>query len=295
MSVGGQPPVTARKVPVWRTVVDSFRFVFSNLDRFLALGWPPIMIAFAANMTLDVLIDVGGGENSSVADWVTYISLEAISLAMYAVFAVRWHRFYLLDECESVLTDVLGARNWRFLGYTLLLTFGAMVPMMILGLVVGTVVGTFLLGAGSEAAVPTGAALENIAFLFFLVGSILAIVGFIVMFRFYLVLPGAAVDRPLGLGEAWRKMRGNTWCFIAAAILVTIPAVAIPWILDALVGLSLFTGTTGGAPEPTIGALVATNAILAIVGFLATAAGITVLSKFYRHIVGGESGAAAGL
>ncbi|MCH8198102.1 MAG: hypothetical protein IH904_08465 [Proteobacteria bacterium] len=263
MSIGGQSPGTARKAPVWRTAVDSFRFVFSNLDRFLALGWLPLVIAFAVNMVSDVRGEVGGGEDASVADWVAYVALSAAYWAMYAVFAVRWHRFYLLDERESVFSEFLAARNWRFLGYTLLLTFAPMVPMWV-----------FVLISGFVSILP----------------SIAASILLFVMFRFSLVLPGTAVDRPLGLGEAWHKMLGHTWRFIGAFFLVAILYMILFWIVSAIFGQTLSGGITSGAPEPTIGTLFATNAAMEIFGFFATAAGITVLSKFYRHIVGGEIG-----
>ena len=68
----------------------------------------------------------------------------------------------------------------------------------------------------------------------------------------------------------------------------------------AIFGPSLFGDMTGGAPPLTIGVVVATKAVGALIGFFVAAAAVTVLSKFYRHIVGmdapegGESGAAAG-
>jgi len=267
-------PAGRGKVPVWRTAIESYGFVFSNLDRFFALGWLPLLITFAGYMASDVLDDVGGGENASVADWVSDIGLEAVSLAMYAVFAVRWHRFFLLGEHESVFSEFLVARNWRFLGYTLLLDFAPFAPMFIM----------------SHVAIET----TNVLFgLYSWAASILIIV----LLRFSLVLPGTAVDRPLGLGEAWHKMLGHTWRFIGAFFLVAILYVIPFWIVSAVFGQSLSGGITNGASEPTIGAFFATNAAMAIFGFLATAVGITVLSKFYRHIVGGESGeggAAAG-
>ena len=287
MTTQDAPPAGRGKVPVWRTAIGSYGFVFGNLDRFLALGWLLLVITFAVNMASGVLADVGAGESRTLADWVTYIVLSAAGWAMYIVFAVRWHRFFLLDERESVFSDVLGARNWRFIGYTLLLTFAPIVSMLVF-LLIGF--GITVAGAESAAAVPTGAALEVVGFLFPLAAFILVIVLFIVMFRFYLVLPATAVDRPLALGEAWGKMRGNTWRFIGALLLVSIPFVILIRIVSAIFGLSQFTGTTSGAPEPTIGVLVATNAVGALFGFLWTAAGITVLSKFYHHIVGGESG-----
>ena len=273
------PPAGRGKVPVWRTAIDSYRFVFGNLGRFFALGWLPLVIAFAASMTLAVLVDVGGGTNAPVADWVTYVALEAVSWAMYAVFAVRWHRFFLLDERESVFSDVLGARNWRFLGYTVLLSFAPVLPIIFLGLIG---FGDFPLEAEPQA-------MEAINWtpiiLFGLYMLALPIIIF-VLFRFFLVLPATAVDRPLTLGEAWRNMRGNTWRFIGASFLVGIPLMIAVSIQAMFAAFSQVASATGGAPEPTIGVLVATNAVMAIIGFLLVAAGITVLSTFYRHIVG---------
>ena len=264
MSIGDTPPGTARKVPVIDTAVDSFRLVFGNLDRFLALGWLPLVIAYAAYMVSDVRGEVGGGEDASVADWVVYIALEAAYWAMYAVFAVRWHRFFLLDERESVFSDVLGARNWHFLGYTLLLTFAPFVPMWFF-LLISEFVSRLL--------------------------SIASLILFLVMFRFSLVLPGTAVDQPLGLGEAWRNMRGNSWRFIGASFLVAISPICLIGILAAYSSGSFFGDLTSGEPESMADVPVFTNAAIAIIGFLWTAVGITVLSKFYRHIVGGETGA----
>ncbi len=286
MTIQDAPAAGRGKVPVWRTAIGSYGFVFTNLGRFFALGWLPLVIAFAASMASGFLTEVGGGESRSLADWVTYLALTAASWAMYAVFAVRWHRFYLLGERESVFTDVLGTRNWRFLGYTVLLTFAPIVPMLVIGLIGFVAV---LSGAESQAA----GAVELAFILLFGLSGFAAFILLFVMFRFYLVLPGTAVDRPLTLGEAWRNMRGNSWRFIGAFFLVAIPLIIAVLILATFSGISEFASMTGGAPEPTIGVLVVTNAVMAIIGFFTMAVGVTVLSKFYRHIVGGETGEGA--
>ena len=273
------PPAGRGKVPVWRTAIGSYGFVFGNLGRFFALGWLLFMINFAATMASGFVFNVGAREEASVADWVNYIALSAISWAMYAVFAVRWHRFFLLNERESVFSDVLGARNWRFLGYTVLLSFAPVLPIIFLGLIG---FGDFPLEAEPQA-------MEAINWtpiiLFGLYMLALPIIIF-VLFRFFLVLPATAVDRPLTLGEAWRNMRGNTWRFIGATLLIGIPLMIAVSIQAMFAAFSQVASATGGAPEPTIGDLVATNAVMAIIGFLLVAAGITVLSTFYRHIVG---------
>ncbi len=284
MTTDGTLPDAARKVPVWRTAVESYRFVFASLDRFFALGWLPFLITFAAYMAADVLLDMGGEEDPSVVEWVASIGLEAPSMAMYAVFAVRWHRFFLHDDRESVFSEILAARNWRFLGYMLLLTIAPFVPMFAIILIIS---GTF----------PSGG---TIRFVLAILIVLFVIAGFVllsVMLRFSLVLPSTALDRPLGLGEAWHRMRGNTLRFIGAFLLVSIPSVILVWIVPEFFDLSQVTGTTNGAPEPAIGVLVATNVVMAIVDLFSTAAAITVLSKFYRQIIGIESGegsAAAG-
>ena len=262
MSIGDTPPGTAGKVPVLDTAVESYRFVFSNLDRFLALGWLPLLITFAVYMASDILADVGGGENGFVTDWASDIVLEAGSLAMYAVFAVRWHRFFLLGEHESVFIGIFSPRDWRFLGYVVLLTFAPFVPMWFF-LLISEFVSRLL--------------------------SIASLILFLVMFRFSLVLPGTAVDRPLGLGEAWRNMRGNSWRFIGASFLVAISPICLIGILAAYSSGSFFGDLTSGEPESMADVPVFTNAAIAIIGFLWTAVGITVLSKFYHHIVGGET------
>ena len=72
--------------------------------------------------------------------------------------------------------------------------------------------------------------------------------------------------------------------------LVAIPSLIPIWGMFAVFGQSLFGGgMTGGAPEPTIGVSVVMNAVMVIIGFFITAVGITVLSTFYRHIVGMEA------
>ena len=196
---------------------------------------------------------------------------------MYAVFAVRWHRFFLLDERKNVFIGIFSSRDWRFFGYMVLLTCAPFVPWLIFLLI-------------SSVTIPSGGTFEMV---FAILSSLLltaALILLVVLFRFSLVLPGTAVDRPLTLAEAWHKMLGHTWRFIGAFFLVMILYVIPFLIVSEIFGQSDFDSSlTGGAAEPTIGTLFATEAVKAIFGFLFTAAGITVLSTFYRHIIGAES------
>ncbi len=274
MSIGGQPPGAAGKVPFFDTPVESFYFVFSNLGRFFALGWLPLVIDIAFSMTGGFLTETGSGESRSLTDWVTYIVLLAAPIAMYVLFAVRWHRFFLLDERESVFSEILAARNWRFLGYTLLLTYAPFVPVLIVYFVGFE---TFLSWAESGAG---GMARMEISILMGL--NLLAAVTLLtILLRFFLVLPATALGRPLTLGKAWDIMRGNSWRFIGAAWLgpVMVAIISRWWVRG-------WTQPVGGD-----GSQIALDLIVfdALADLLAVAVGITVLSKFYRHIVGMEA------
>ena len=247
------PPAGRGIIPVGRTAIESFRFVFINLDRFVALGWAPMVVIVATHaFTLSVM---GAGTEVMEFSLARFVAIKLSSLpsyAMYVLFAVRWHRFYLLDERHGVFTEVLAVRNWRFLGYVLLLTLAPGVPNLIFG--------------------PSGWPVVMVLYFVFL--------------RFALVLPSAAIDRPLGLGEAWRRMRGYIVPYFAIFILIAIPAIIISVILAVVV----FSGMFAGGPEVVFERVLVHGGVTAIFTFFFTAAGITVLSKFYRHIVGGETG-----
>ncbi len=248
------PPSAGRGIiPVGRTAIESYRFVFINLDRFLALGWAPLAVNVATQAV--ILAVMGAGTEAMEFGPARFVETTLISLpsyAMYVLFAVRWHRFYLLDERHGLFTEVLAVRNWRFLGYVLLLNLAPGVPKLIFG--------------------PSGWPVVMVLYFVFL--------------RFSLVLPSAAVDRPLGLGAAGRIMRGYIVPYVAIVILIAIPAIIVAGILAAVV----FSGMFAGGHEVVFERAVVHSGVTVIFTFLFTAAGITVLSKFYRHIVVGVSG-----
>ena len=260
------PPLAGKGIiPVGRTAIDSYRFVFINLDRFLALAWAPMAVNVATHAV--ILAVMGAGAEAMEFSPARFVETTLISLpsyAMYVLFAVRWHRLYLLEERHGVFTEVFAARNWRFLGYFLLLSLAPGVPKLIFG--------------------PSGWPIVMVLYFVFL--------------RFSLVLPSAAVDRPLGFGEAWRKMRGYLVPYFAIFILIAIPIIIVAVILAAVV----FSGMGAGGSEVAFERALVQRSLVhsgvtAIFTFFFTAAGITVLSKLYRHIVGGETGeggAAAG-
>ncbi len=289
MSIGGQPPVPAPKVPVWRTAIDSYRFVFANLGRLLALGWPLLMIAAAALIVGELF--AGGRSSWEAETWqqspayvVANILFGVLFCAMVLVFVVRWHRFFLLDERESVFANLFASRNWRFLGYLLLLALAPLLPMLI-ALIIGLGAAISVAGSPQEGMV-TGPLAALVFFALFA-----PFVLYFVFFRFSLVFPAAATDRPIGLAESWRKLRGNTRRLLRALYLVPLPIMIFVFIVMVPFLWSSFASMQAGGPRPSMTVFFVWMQVLVVIVIFATAVSATVLSKFYRHIVGGETGA----
>jgi hypothetical protein len=290
----GQPPGTAGKVPVERTAIDSYRFVFANLDRFVVLACVPVLIVFGTELAVHLI-------HSSLAGWM----FTLVSLGAWTVFVVRWHRLVLLDDRGGAFKALLTIRNLRVFAYVLVVF---LVWVFAFPIILRT---GFSL---SEFLAPTPAATDDFPatnlegtgrplttskmwLVAILTLTAMTIWGFLAL-RFSLVLPGAAVDRPLRLVDAWRQLRGNSWRYIGTTIVgVVLPYDAVDFLVSLYwSGLTTSTiqvlGTEWSSEVRT--PIDLENGIFAfsmtVIGALVVAVGITVLSKFYRHIVGGETG-----
>ena len=276
MSIVGQPPGTAGKVPVWRTAVESYRFVFANLDRFLALGWLPILVIFGVNLAFGFL------DRLHIRDLVWLLSCVP-----WAVFAVRWHRLVLLKDRAGAFKELFAPRNLRFLTYALFLSLTAGVIAMF---VMVSAVFFVSLTLGTEADLPgtSQAAAGLNPWLVF--NWAVTILLYLPVLRFTLLLPGAAVDRPLSLGQAWREMGGNSWRYISVVILMVIPYLPVYFFLSEFWSYLLAPYMSPNEAEVSVGVLAVISLVNAVIGVLMIAIGATALSNVYRHIVGGERG-----
>ncbi|MCZ6744568.1 MAG: hypothetical protein O7D31_07820 [Alphaproteobacteria bacterium] len=254
--------------PVWDMAWGSYRFIFVNFDRFLALAWFPITISFIGFIP-DFL-------PHPAIRWVLHILL---TMGAYAIFAVRWHRFVLLDDHSGVLSDLPSLRNLRFFLYTLAFMWMPWVPSIII---------QYLYPIKS---VGDGGTLSPL----FIFAVIFGNVMILVLFRLVLLLPAAAIDKPISVRGAWRKMGGNTWNLIGAFVLIIIPLVIFALMLSGFMGLHLTLPLSGGMFRLWVGefgetgsfALQAVNLLIeGSISLVGLAVGITVLSATHWHLVG---------
>ena len=107
------------------------------------------------------------------------------------------------------------------------------------------------------------------------------LIAYAILIRFYLLFPATAIEQPLKFGDAWRRMRGNTWRLIGAIFSVTLIVVLtmqLGDIVSIIMGLrELMTETLSARAEAIMSR---------VVPFLIGAIQITVLSNTYLHIMG---------
>lgn len=175
------------RLPVWRTVLASYRFTFANLGPMVRLGWAWMLVALGARLGSLAL-----GEGEAVAFGATVLA----GLAEVG-FAVSWHRAILAgDRPEGFRTPAWGRREIRYflLGAPWALAFG----------------GLERLGDGLHA-------LASAWLMLMLAGSLVLLFA---MSRCILAFPAAALgDDRFGPWESWLATRGNGWRLMGGSIL----------------------------------------------------------------------------
>ena len=120
------------KIPVWATVVESYRFVVTHPRDCLRVGWLPLVILFALNLLLDTY-----SAAPSVTKMAIYILVQTL---IAAVILVAWHRVVLLGagRRQPACAVGLGRRELRYLlAWTLLsvlfVVFFALAVLLVMG------------------------------------------------------------------------------------------------------------------------------------------------------------------
>lgn len=255
------------KLPVGRTVNEAYVFVFRNLKPFFTLATIPIILTII--LFLVVLARHGG----SIPEDIGLIKLDVWhylgSLAnqfIWSVFAVSWHRYYLLGRRDTVgpIQFHVGRRELRFFFYDLIF----IVPLI--------AVTTYLI---TVSMVIESSGNVNLGLLF----SSLAVM-FIILFlwaRCLLIFPAVAVEDDKGLTIAWTQRRGTTWRLTAAFLVASIPLIILGALIEFLNGVFDVSAQSNSIISWTFNVVVATGQN--IVSFLLVTVEITVLSMAFCH------------
>lgn len=126
--------------------------------------------------------------------------------------AVAWHRFILLEEVPGAVPPVNLAAIWRYVGaavVTLLVIFAVVVPLAI----IGALLGTSLMPASTF---EPGLSLAVLSY------AVIALPITYLCFRFAPLLPSAALGPRMALRDAWYATGAAGMAFVWLSVIVLI-------------------------------------------------------------------------
>ena len=264
-----------RTVAIGTIVRFAYRSVFGRLGLIPELGWIMLLVLLAVAIVPRLLLPGPVAGDMLRLDPLDYVQL-AVALLAISAFAVRWHQLILLGDPRRQ-PSALFLRGWaRFLIYGCIL-------YAVLGVILSVMLMSMQPMAGSTAT--TG--------LIALAALISCWLVLLATARCALVFPAAACGKPLGIGTAWRLMRGNSWRLIGASIVTALPLKILAFVLTAMVlGIAMPDGPDA-AVAPPVGLVILIGVIEAVSDMLLAALGASVLSGFYRELVAWRANGAA--
>ncbi|MDP6787639.1 MAG: hypothetical protein QGI13_10975 [Rhodospirillales bacterium] len=251
----------AGKLAILATASGAYAFVWRHRRRFSSLAFPAIVVLAILTAIVAWFWPLAGVAGQDIG-W-GEIAVAVGGLVLWVMFAVAWHRRYLVPA-ES--TTVGNAFQWRRRQTRFLLVTIGISLLVALGVSLSV-----LLGAALDATLAGGAGVKTSLYLVF------PLVALYVYARLSLLFPAAAVDRRLGFAECFNLTRGNGWRLVAIWVLVVAPF----WIaLSIGLAATAILGTFGGLTGTLIGALFHQG-----LNFAGIAVGVSAISIAYRELV----------
>ena len=197
--------------------------------------WPPVFAATPEEFEAAMANRRGGAMLSGLL-------FAAISVAVFIMFAVAWHRRYLVpDELTTVRAALRwGWRQTRFLLLTIAVGLIAALAYAV-SLTVVSLIGGLLLGDQGQTAI------GGLAFAALVIAA--GLLALSIYGRLSMWFPSTAVDHRMSLRACWAFSRGNGWRLALIIVLVTIPflilllVVYVP-LAFAMLGTGLFSSLT---------------------------------------------------
>ena len=267
------------ELPIWQTIEEALRLVWAKREDFISLAsLPVVVLAMLAILQMVILPSETGNlmpdssEGVSVVltpgQIMTLILNTGVSIFLYVAFAVAWHRKVLLSTKISTVGKNLrwGARQWRYL--LLWLTVSVIAPAPVIALIL---LATAFVGQEELILVPP-----------VLVAAILTTL--FIYGRIVLLLPGAAVDRPLSIATSWSLTTGNGWRMMGIVFLPLLPV--------ALVKLLVATILAAAVSAVGIGQGLSSTFVVALLQYAVTYAGVAItisaVSLAYMRLTSGR-------
>lgn len=228
----------ARKLPVWRIVLDCLRFVLRHWPRLALTGLPVVLLGLIfwlpedAALSGPIMIDMPEARLIPPAGYFLAMLPWWILIAAASTLAlVPVHRLVLLDDRgpHRFLPYRIGLREGRFL----VVLLAVWTPPMLYDEITGLAFVKAFMGAIYWTVHDPQLSPGNAVTVFLALAAGSVAVAWLTA-RFTVALPMAATHRPRSLIGVWRVTRGNGWRVFAVLVIVSLPALLFMTGLDAL-------------------------------------------------------------
>jgi hypothetical protein len=264
------------KLPILATARSAYLFVWRHRPRFLALAFPAIAVLgilaglfssalYLAFPGVDETLGSTPGTSRGSLFAIPLTMTMLVAAALLSMFAVAWHRHCLVAGERPSVRDTLrwGPRQTRFL----------FTAIGLAGLVMITTVAAVVVALGVRSRLDSVIPVFLVVFVAFVLSSYLYA-------RLAVLFPAAALDRTMGVREAWAMTKGNGWRLLAIALIAMVPAS-----LAASIVQFVFSWL---AVKLGLEATLTANLLVALVDqtftLTGTALGVTALSIAYRAL-----------
>jgi hypothetical protein len=260
------------KLPLWRTIGQSYAIWFKNLPELVRIAWIWILVMapivglfmwWQAPAMIELMQNARTGKLDPNPGMTTLMQAinSIILLPMLSSIAVAWHRLLLRDEHVS-------GPYLRFdsvvIGYAVLFFLIALlfsVPQYL----------SQIYAALTQP--PAATEISPGALAVTLISSILTLIAMFFACRLFVVLPAKALGRDISFGTAWAATRKNSWRLFWGYMLSLLP-------------LAVISGGIGywiAIAQPSRGVAASIWTIMTLLWALFGMVGVGFLSLAYRH------------
>jgi hypothetical protein len=260
------------KLPLWRTIGQSYAIWFKNLPELVRIAWIWILVMvpivglfmwWQAPAMIELMQNATAGKPDPNPGMTTLMQAinSIILLPMLSSIAVAWHRLLLRDEHVS-------GPYLRFdsivIGYAVLFFLIALlfsVPQYL-----SQIYAALTQPPGATEISPGALAVTSI-------GSILALIAMFFACRLFVVLPAKALGRDMSFGTAWAATRKNSWRLFWGYMLSLLPLAVIAGGIGYWIAIA----------QPSRGVAASIWTIMTLLWALFGMVGVGFLSLSYRH------------
>ncbi len=254
-----------KKLDVTATVSEAYKGAWAHFGEMTKLVWAPVTVYVAASILhsnyLQTRLEGVSPEDPEafaavVWGWPT-VAMILVTLFLWPMIAVAWHRFILLGESSSAaLYFKFGQREARFLLVTIFLSLLAVPGILVIAVGGSTALSLFTLP----------------------VGLVLMVLGLVYGLRLSLLLPAIATDGRADAKGILDATQGNVGAIFLAHLLNILALFVIAIAVSILGGIASFLIGNFGS--------VIAGAVVTIFSQIIS---VAILSVMYRELVLGDN------